>query len=207
MQLRILYLSDLEKLKIYFKPKKKRIRGNRGLLSSNSWVCERVGLLFLCFPLGSFPSVGLFCPTSLWELLFALTIFYFVIFSFYLLESYSFLMRYRKGVYLDERGGAYWHTDNSTRLLPRTWRQTLSNGNQAPASQASSLEEDCSSYPTLSPFLHTLSFSLTTCSQPFPLFLSLFFLSLSLSALPFLCLYPFPGPCFLPLLPHNKSLY
>lgn len=31
----------------------------------NSWMCEQVGLLLLCFIFGSFPSVGLVCSTSI----------------------------------------------------------------------------------------------------------------------------------------------
>lgn len=51
-----------------------------------------------------FPSVGLPCPTLIWEFLLNL-IFYFVLFCYYLLDTHSFLMRNRKGVNLEGRGG------------------------------------------------------------------------------------------------------
>lgn len=47
---------------------------------------------FHCLSLGSFPSVGLLCPNSVWHVYFTLLF----IFCSYLLEAYSFIMRDKK---------------------------------------------------------------------------------------------------------------
>lgn len=65
--------------------------------SGQSWVWEWVGLWFLGLLLRSFPFAGLPCPTSMWWVLFYLTMFYSIMFG-YLLGPCSFPMRDKNGM-------------------------------------------------------------------------------------------------------------